>query len=92
MTRSGLTFLLILGAALFIFSCKQKAIGLNIFKLARNQWHLKYLFWENTKRKELHPIGLTSKVTTEFAYNGTSRGLHKERYCRIDVSSKLKCM
>jgi len=30
----------------------------------------------------------TSKVTTEFAYNGTSRGLHNERYCRIDVSSE----
>ena len=28
--------------------------------------------WENTARKELHPFELTSKVTTEFAYNGTS--------------------
>jgi len=27
---------------------------------------------------------LTSKLTTEFAYKGTSRGLHKERYCRLD--------
>jgi len=34
----------------------------------------------------------TTKVTTEFAYNGTSRGLHNQRYCRIDVSSELKCM
>jgi len=25
-------------------------------------------------------LALTSKVTTEFAYNGTSKGLHKERY------------
>jgi len=23
---------------------------------------------------------------------GTSSGLHKERYCRIDVISELKCM
>jgi len=37
-------------------------------------------------------LELTSKVTTEFAYNGTSRGLHKERYCRIDVISELKCI
>ena len=27
-----------------------------------------------------------------LGYNGTSRGLHKERYCRIDVMSELKCM
>jgi len=27
--------------------------------------------------QELHPLDLTRKVTTEFAYNGTSRGLHK---------------
>jgi len=39
------------------------------------------------------PPELTSKVTTEFAYDGTSRGLHEERYCRIDVISELmKCM
>jgi len=31
--------------------------------------------------KELHTLELTSKVTTEFAYNVISRGLHKERYC-----------
>jgi len=42
--------------------------------------------------KELHPLELTSKVTTEFAYKDTSRGLHKERYCRIDIISELKCM
>jgi len=48
---------------------------------------LKFLVWEKTKRKELHPLELTSKVTTEFAYNGTSRGLHMERHCRIDVIS-----
>jgi len=53
---------------------------------------IKFLVWENTIRKELHPLGLTSKVTTEFAFNGTSRGLHKERYCRIDIISELKCM
>jgi len=45
----------------------------------------KYLVLEKTTRKELQLLELTSKVTTEFAYNGTSRGLHKERYCRKDV-------
>jgi len=49
-------------------------------------------FWENTTRKELHPLELTSTLTTEFAYKGTSRGSHKERYCRIDDISDLKCM
>jgi len=44
----------------------------------------KVFVWENTTRKELQPLELTSKLTTEFAYNGTSRGLHKERYFRID--------
>jgi len=53
---------------------------------------VKFLVWENTTRKELHPTELTSKVTTEFAYSGTSRGLHEERYCQIDVSSELKRM
>ena len=53
---------------------------------------IKFLVWENTARKELQPLELTSKETTEFAYNGTSRGLHKERYCRIDIISELKCI
>ena len=53
---------------------------------------VKFLVWENTTRKELQPLELTSKVTTEFAYNGISRGLHKERYCRIDIISELKCL
>jgi len=44
----------------------------------------KFLVWENTTCKELQPLELTSKLTTEFAYSGTSRGLHKERYWRID--------
>jgi len=35
---------------------------------------------------------LTSKVTTEFAYNGTYTKLYKEHYCRIEVTSELKCM
>ena len=52
----------------------------------------KFLVLENTTRKELHPLESTSKVTTECAYNGTSRGLHEERYYRIDVISELKCM
>ena len=53
---------------------------------------VKFLVWENTTRKEIQPLELTSKVTTEFAYNSTSRGLHKERYCRIDIISELKCI
>ena len=52
---------------------------------------VKFLVWENTC-KELHPLELTSKVTTEFAYNGTTRRLHKKRYCRIDVISDFICM
>jgi len=38
------------------------------------------------------PRELISKVTTELACKSTSRGLHKERYCRNDVTSELKCM
>jgi len=53
---------------------------------------VKFLVWENTTPKELQPLDITSKVTTEFAYNGTSRELHKERYCRIDITSELKCI
>ena len=53
---------------------------------------VKFRVWENTTCKELQPFELTSKVTTQFAYNGTSRGLHKERYCGIDIMSELKCM
>jgi len=33
---------------------------------------VKFLVRENTTRKELQPLELTSKITTEFAYNGTS--------------------
>jgi len=51
-----------------------------------------FFVWEKTTRKELQPFELTSKVSTEFAHNGTSRGLHKERYCRIDIISELKCI
>jgi len=53
---------------------------------------VKCLVWEKTARKELQPLELTSKVTTEFAHNGTSRGLDKGRYCRIDIISELKCV
>jgi len=52
----------------------------------------KFLVWENTTRKGLQLLELTSKVTTEFAYNGISRGLHKKRHCRIDVITELKCI
>jgi len=51
---------------------------------------VKFLVWENTTRKELQPLELTCKVSTEFAYNGTSRGLHKERYCRIDNIKRIE--
>jgi len=53
---------------------------------------VKFLVCENTTGEELQSLELTSKVTTEFAYNGTSRELHKERYCRIDIISELKCI
>ena len=53
---------------------------------------VKFLVRENTTSKDLHRLELTSKVTTGFAYNGTSRGFYKERYCRIEVISELKCM
>jgi len=33
---------------------------------------VKFLVWEKTTSKKLHPLELASKVTTEFAYNGTS--------------------
>jgi len=53
---------------------------------------VKFLVWEKTTRKELQPLELTSKVTTEFAYNVISRGLHKECYFRIDIINELKCI
>jgi len=45
---------------------------------------VKFLVWENTVRKKLQPL----ELTLEFAYNVISRGLHKERYCRIDIISQ----
>jgi len=45
---------------------------------------VKFLVWENTTRKERHPLELTSKVTTEFAYTGTSR-----RDCSKNVIAEL---
>jgi len=53
---------------------------------------VRFLVWENTTRKEPHPLELKSEVTTEFACNGISRRLHKERYCRIEVTGELACM
>ena len=50
-----------------------------------------FFVWEKITRKELQPFELTSKATTEFAHIGTSRGLHKERFFRIDIISELKC-
>ena len=45
---------------------------------------VKFLVWENTTCKELQLLELTSELTTDFAYNDTSRELHKELYWRID--------
>jgi len=53
---------------------------------------VKFLVWQNTTGKELQLLEFTSKVTTEFAFNVISRGLHKEHYCRIDTISELKCI
>jgi len=47
---------------------------------------VKFLVWENTTRKKPHPLELTSKVTTEFADNGTSRVL----YSMKNVTAELK--
>ena len=49
---------------------------------------VKFLVWENATRKELQPLELISKVTTEFAYDVIPRGLRKERYYRIDIISQ----
>ena len=38
---------------------------------------VRFLVWENTTRKELQPLELTIKLTTDFAYNGISRGCIK---------------
>jgi len=43
-----------------------------------------FFVWENITRKELQPLELASELTTEFAYNDTSRVLHEELYWRID--------
>ena len=72
-------------AANSVFQGKVKKIIQYIQPVTANT--AKFLVWENTARKKLHPLELTSKVTTEFAYNRTSRGLYKERYCRIEVIS-----
>jgi len=57
---------------------------------------VKFLVWENTTRKEPYLLELTSKVITELQSLPITaplgRGLHKERYCRIDIISELKCM
>jgi len=73
-----------------VFLGKVKKFSIQYIKKAK-AISLKFLVRENTTRKELHPLELTSKVTTEFGYNGTSSGLYKERYCRIEVTSDLKC-
>jgi len=51
-----------------------------------------FFVWEKTTRNELQPFELKSKVTTEFAHNGTCRGLHEKHHCRIDIISELKCI
>jgi len=46
---------------------------------------VKFLVWENTTRKELQPLELTSKLTTEFACNGTSRGCIKNVIGKLTI-------
>jgi len=50
---------------------------------------IKFLVWENTTRKELQLLELTSKVTTEFAHNCTSRKIVLIGGCRFFVSDVI---
>ena len=64
--------------SLLTFSC---AIDVAYIFASVKAITVKFLVWKNTTGKEYHHLELTSNVTTEFAYNSTSRGLHKKRYC-----------
>jgi len=59
-----------------IFQRKVKKSSIQYIQLVK-AITAKFLVRENTTRKELQPLEVTSKVTTEFAYNGTSRGLQR---------------
>ena len=57
-----------------VFQGKVKKISIQRIQPV-NAITLRFLLWENTTRKKLHPLELTSKITTEFVHNGTSRVL-----------------
>jgi len=55
-----------------VFQGKVKKISIQYFQ-PEKAITVKFLVKENTTHKELHPLELTSKVTTECAYTGTPR-------------------
>jgi len=59
-----------------IFQRKVKNFSIQYIRLVK-AITVKFLVRENTTRKELQPLEVTSKATTEFAYNGTSKGLQR---------------
>ena len=59
-----------------VFQCKVKKISIQYIQPVK-AFTVNFLVWENTTRKKLHLLELTSKATTEFADNGTSR------YCTV---------
>jgi len=59
-----------------VFMGKVKKNSIQYIQIVK-AFTVNFLVLENTTRKKLHPLELTSKVTTEFADNGTSR------YCTV---------
>jgi len=55
-----------------VFQSKVKKISIQYIQPVKA---ITVLVLENTTRNKLHPLELTSKVTTEFVSNGTSRVL-----------------
>jgi len=53
-----------------VFQSKVKKISIQYIQPVKA---ITVLVLENTTRNKLHPLELTSKVTTEFVSNGTSR-------------------
>jgi len=68
-----------------VFQGKVKKISIQCIMPAK-AITVKFLVWESTTRKKLHPLELTSKVTTEFADNGTYRVLYSIK----NVTAELK--
>ena len=58
-----------------VFQGKVKKISIQYIQPV-NAVTLKFLVWENTTRKKLHPLELTSKITTVFVDKGTFRVLY----------------